>query len=199
MYALGFAPIGYVLFRRNLRFGKFEKQLPDSLDMMVSALRVGHSLNAAINLVTREVPRSRFVVSSRSVSTSRIHGLDLRTAMTNLVARVPLQDLKIVTTAILIQKESGGNLAEVLDKTSRVIRERFRLKRQVKTHTAQGRLTGWILSFLPIALGVALYWMNPQSMSVLWTTPIGVKLLYASGAMTVVGTFIIHKIVNMDV
>ena len=195
---LGFAPIGYVLFRRNLRFGKFEKQLPDSLDMMVSALRVGHSLNAAINLVTRECEepiRGEFKICFDEQN----YGLDLRTAMTNLVARVPLQDLKIVTTAILIQKESGGNLAEVLDKTSRVIRERFRLKRQVKTHTAQGRLTGWILSVLPIALGVALYWMNPQSMSVLWTTQIGVKLLYASGAMTVVGTFIIHKIVNMDV
>jgi tight adherence protein B len=196
--ALGFAPIGYVLFRRNLRFGKFEKQLPDSLDMMVSALRVGHSLNAALNLVTRECEepiRGEFKICFDEQN----YGLDLRTAMTNLVARVPLQDLKIVTTAILIQKESGGNLAEVLDKTSRVIRERFRLKRQVKTHTAQGRLTGWILSILPIALGVALYWMNPQSMSVLWTTQVGVKLLYISGAMTVVGTFIIHKIVNMDV
>jgi tight adherence protein B len=196
--ALGFAPIGYVLFRRNLRFGKFEKQLPDSLDMMVSALRVGHSLNAALNLVTRECEepiRGEFKICFDEQN----YGLDLRTAMTNLVARVPLQDLKIVTTAILIQKESGGNLAEVLDKTSRVIRERFRLKRQVKTHTAQGRLTGWILSVLPVVLGVALYWMNPQSMSVLWTTQIGVKLLYISGAMTVVGTFIIHKIVNMDV
>lgn len=196
--ALGFAPIGYVLFRRSLRFGKFEKQLPDSLDMMVSALRVGHSLNAALNLVTRECEepiRGEFKICFDEQN----YGLDLRTAMTNLVARVPLQDLKIVTTAILIQKESGGNLAEVLDKTSRVIRERFRLKRQVKTHTAQGRLTGWILSVLPVVLGVALYWMNPQSMSVLWTTQIGVKLLYISGAMTVVGTFIIHKIVNMDV
>ena len=119
--------------------------------------------------------------------------------MNNLTTRVPLQDLRIAVTAILIQKESGGNLAEVLDKTSYVIRERFRLKRQVRVHTAQGRMTGWILSFLPVVLGVGLYMLNPTTMSLLWTRPIGLKLLYAAGGMTIVGSLIIRKIVNMDV
>jgi tight adherence protein B len=119
--------------------------------------------------------------------------------MENLVGRVPLQDLRIVVTAILIQKESGGNLAEVLDKASYVIRERFRLKRQVRVHTAQGRLTGWILSFLPAVLGFGLYLLNPETMSVLWTRPIGVKLLYASAIMTISGALIIRKIINMEV
>jgi tight adherence protein B len=105
----------------------------------------------------------------------------------------------MVVTAILIQRESGGNLAEVLDKASYVIRERFRLKRQVRVHTAQGRLTGWILSFLPLALGVGLYLINPHVMSILWTRPIGIKLLYASAAMTLIGALIIRKIVNMEV
>ncbi|MGH9615295.1 MAG: type II secretion system F family protein, partial [Acidobacteriaceae bacterium] len=91
------------------------------------------------------------------------------------------------------------NLAEVLDKTSYVIRERFRLKRQVRVHTAQGRLTGWILTFLPPALGLALYLVNPQTMSVLWKTPIGVKLLYLSATFTIIGALIIRKIVNMQV
>ena len=127
------------------------------------------------------------------------YGLELRTAMDNLVTRVPLQDLRIVSTAILIQKESGGNLAEVLEKTGHVIRERFRLKRQVMTHTAQGRLTGLILTLLPIVLGILLYLVSPETMSLLWTRPIGVKLLYASGAMTIIGGLIIRKIVNMDV
>ena len=127
------------------------------------------------------------------------YGLELRAAMDNLVTRVPLQDLRIVVTAILIQKESGGNLAEVLDKTAYVIRERFRLKRQVRVHTAQGRLTGWILSFLPVVLGIALYLINPDTMSLLWKREIGVKLLYASGTMTIIGALIIRKIVNMDV
>jgi tight adherence protein B len=99
----------------------------------------------------------------------------------------------------LIQKESGGNLAEVFDKAAYVIRERFRLKRQVRVHTAQGRLTGWILSFLPVILGIGLYLVNPESMSLLWTRAIGVKLLYLSGSMTLVGALIIRKIVNMDV
>jgi tight adherence protein B len=105
----------------------------------------------------------------------------------------------MVITAILIQKESGGNLAEVFDKAAYVIRERFRLKRQVRVHTAQGRLTGWILSVLPIALGIGLYLVNPQSMSLLWTRAIGIKLLYLSGAMTIVGALIIRRIVRVDV
>jgi tight adherence protein B len=112
---------------------------------------------------------------------------------------VPLQDLRIVATAILIQKESGGNLAEVLEKTGHVIRERFRLKRQVMTHTAQGRLTGVILTLLPLVLGIILYFVSPETMSLLWTREIGVKLLYASGVLTIIGGLIIRKIVNMDV
>ena len=90
-------------------------------------------------------------------------------------------------------------MAEVFDKAAYVIRERFRLKRQVRVHTAQGRLTGWILSFLPVVLGIGLYLINPESMSLLWTRPIGVKLLYSSGTMTIIGALIIRKIVNMDV
>jgi tight adherence protein B len=99
----------------------------------------------------------------------------------------------------MIQKESGGNLAEVLDKTSYVIRERFRLKRQIQTHTAQGRLTGLILSLLPVVLGVALYFVAPDMMSLLWTRAIGIKLLWASAGMTTVGGLIIRQIVNMEV
>ena len=112
---------------------------------------------------------------------------------------VPLQDLKIVVTAILIQRESGGNLAEVLEKTAHVIRQRFRLRKQVMVHTAQGRLTGYILTVLPIALGFALYLMNPDMMSLLWKREIGIKLLIAAGAMLVSGTVIIQKIVRMEV
>ena len=99
----------------------------------------------------------------------------------------------------MIQKESGGNLAEVLDKTSYVIREGFRLKRQIGVHTAQGRLTGWILTFLPVVLGILLYTVNPKMMSILWTTPLGVKLLWAASGGIVIGGLIINHIVNMDV
>jgi tight adherence protein B len=99
----------------------------------------------------------------------------------------------------LIQKESGGNLAEVLDKTAHVIRERFRLKRQVRTHTAQGRLTGIILTLLPVGLGIVIYFINPALMSLLWTTEIGRKLLWGAFAGIVLGGFIINRIVNMEV
>jgi tight adherence protein B len=195
---MGALPLMYVLFKRSKRFKKFENELPDALDLMVSALRVGHSLNASLSLVARECP-DPINTEFRICFDEQNYGLELRTAMDNLVTRVPLQDLRIVATAVLIQKESGGNLAEVLEKTAQVIRERFRLKRQIKTHTAQGRLTGMILSVLPVVLGFFLYLLNPKTMSLLWTREIGIKLLYAAAAMTVVGGLIIWKIVNMDV
>ncbi|MGD0519867.1 MAG: type II secretion system F family protein [Terracidiphilus sp.] len=196
--ALGFAPLGWVLFKRSKRFHKFLEGLPEALDLMVSGLRAGHSLIAAMGLVSRECGDpvgSEFKVCFEEQN----YGLELKTALDNIISRVPLQDLRIVATAIMIQKESGGNLAEVLDKTSHVIRERFRLKRQIGVHTAQGRLTGWILTFLPIVLGIALYTVNPEMMSILWKTAIGVKLLWAAACGILIGGVIIHKIVNMDV
>ena len=195
---LGFAPFAYVLHKRSQRFKKFEEELPEALDLMVSALRAGHSLVASLGLVGSESP-DPIGGEFKICCDEQNYGLELRTALDNLVTRVPLQDVRIVTTAILIQKESGGNLAEVLDKAAYVIRERFRLKRQVRVHTAQGRLTGWILSFLPIVLGILLYLVNPDNMSLLWKREIGVKLLYTAAGMTVTGALIIRKIVRMDV
>ena len=194
----GFLPLWWVFNKRGRRFNKFVQVLPEALDLMVSALRAGHSLIAAMGLVSRECGepvQSEFKVTFEEQN----YGLELKTAMDNLVNRVPIQDLRIVATAIMIQKESGGNLAEVLEKTSHVIRERFRLKRQVAVHTAQGRMTGWVLTLLPIVLAFALYWINPEMMSILWTTAVGKKLLWASCIMIVIGGFIIRQIVDMDV
>jgi tight adherence protein B len=193
-----FAPFAYVLHKRRQRFNKFEQELPEALDLMVSALRAGHSLVASLGLVAKE-SQDPIGGEFRICCEEQNYGVELRAAMANLVARVPLQDMRIVSTAILIQRESGGNLAEVLDKAAYVIRERFRLKRQVRTHTAQGRLTGWILSFLPVVLGIVLYLLNPDTMSLLWKREIGIKLLYAAATMTVIGGLIIRKIVNMEV
>ncbi len=195
---VGAAPFAYVLNKRKQRFNKFEQQLPEALDLIVSALRAGHSFVSALGIVARESP-DPLGGEIRICFEEQNYGLELRAAMDNLVTRAPLQDLKIVVTAILIQKESGGNLAEVLDKTSYVIRERFRLKRQVRVHTAQGRLTGWILTLLPPVLALALYLVNPETMSMLWKTPLGLKLLYLSAADTIIGALIIRKIVNMHV
>ena len=197
-FAAGMAPYGLVLFKRSQRFGKFEQGLPESLDLMVSGLRAGHSLIAAMGLVGRECP-DPVGGEFKTCFEEQNYGLELKSAIENLIERVPLQDLRIVATAIMIQKESGGNLAEVLDKTSYVIRERFRLKRQIRVHTAQGRLTGVILSLLPVVLGIALFFVNPTMMSILWTREIGIKLLWASAGMTALGGLIIRHIVNMEV
>jgi tight adherence protein B len=193
-----YAPFLFVSYRRNTRFDQFEQGLPEALDLMVSGLRAGHSLVASLRLVAHESPDpigSEFRICFEEQN----YGLELRTAMENLVTRVPLQDLRIVATAILIQKESGGNLAEVLEKGSNLIRERFKLKRQVRVHTAQGRLTGWILSLLPVVLGFCLYMIDPKTMSLLWTRQVGRELLVTATVMTFVGAMIIRKIVNMEV
>ncbi len=195
---VAFAPIGYALFKRSKRFNKFQEGLPEALDLIVNAVRAGHSLIAAMGLVARECA-DPVGAEFKACFEEQNYGLELTTALDNLIVRVPLQDLKIVATAITIQKESGGNLAEVLDKTAHVIRERFRLKRQVRTHTAQGRLTGLILTLLPLGLGVVLFFVNPASMSLLWTTVLGRKLLWAGGIGIVVGGFIINRIVDMEV
>jgi tight adherence protein B len=194
----GCAPVAYAYFKRSKRFDKFQEGLPEALDLMVNALRAGHSLIAAMGLVSRECADpvgSEF----KACFEEQNYGLEMKAAFENMITRVPVQDLKIVATAIMIQKESGGNLAEVLDKTSHVIRERFRLKRQIRTHTAQGRLTGIILTLLPVGLGIVLYFLNPGLMSLLWTTEIGRKLMWAAFGGILLGGFIINRIVNMEV
>jgi tight adherence protein B len=195
--AVAMAPFGWIVFMRNRRFDQFLGELPEALDLMVSALRAGHSLIAAMGLVARECA-DPVGGEFRACFDEQNYGLELKAALDNMMQRVPVQDLKIVSTAIMIQKESGGNLAEVLDKTSHVIRERFRLKREVQVHTAQGRLTGWILSLLPVALGTALYFVNPSMMSVLWHRDIGIKLIWTAIGMTFLGGLVIRHIVNLD-
>ena len=196
--ALSTSPFLIVLFMRSKRFKEFEKELPAACDLMVSALRAGQSLIAAMGMVARECG-DPLGGEFRTCFEEQNFGLEMKVAIENFLRRVPLQDLRIVCTAILIQKESGGNLAEVLDKTAHVIRERFRLRREVQTRTAQGRMTGWVLTLLPVVLGFALYFVNPEMMSILWKRDIGIKLMWAASIMIVIGGLIIRKIVNMDV
>jgi tight adherence protein B len=194
----GAMPYLWARHKRSKRLDKFQEGLPEALDLMVNALRAGHSLIAAMGSVARECA-DPIGCEFKACFEEQNYGLEMKTALDNMINRVPLQDLRIVATAIMIQRESGGNLAEVLDKTSHVIRERFRLKRQVGVHTAQGRMTGWVLSLLPVFLGAALYFVNPEMMSLLWKNPMGIKMLWTSFGMLVVGGLIIRHIVNMDV
>jgi tight adherence protein B len=120
-------------------------------------------------------------------------------AMNNLAYRMPTRDVRMIVTAVLIQKEAGGNLTEILDKVAYLIREDYRIQRQVSVHTAQGRITGYILAALPLFLGFLLYLLNPEDMSLLWRRSMGIKLLEAAFVMEIIGLFIIRKIINPEV
>ena len=195
---LAFIPWIFVFQKRNRRFKKFEEELPEALDLMVSALRVGHSLNSTLSLVSSECP-APLAGEFRICFEEQNYGLDFGSTLDNLITRMPLPDLKMVVTAMIIQRETGGNLAEILDNTARVIRERFALQRQVRTHTAQGRLTGWILTALPIVITGLMFMIAPQVIKTLWTDPLGRKLIYAGIVLILIGGVIIRKIVNLEV
>jgi len=194
----GAAPFLYVLHKRSSRFDRMRLYLPEALDLMNSAIRAGHSLSSAMGMVAKESPepiRREF----RQCYEEQNFGLELRVALNNLAYRVPIHDIRIVVSAVLIQNDSGGNLTEILDKVAHLIREDFRLQGQIKVHTAQGRMTGWVLSLLPAVLGILLYMVHPDQMSVLWTRSVGRILLYGSITMTTVGALIIRKIVRIQV
>lgn len=194
----GSLPLVYVAYRRNKRFLEFESQLPGALDLICRALRAGHGLVAGLKMVGDEVPDpagSEF----RKAFDEQNFGLELKESLYNLAERMPLQDVRIIVTAVLIQRETGGNLAEVLEKAARVIRERYRLKRQIRTHTAQGRLTGWILSLLPMILGLALFLVRPEFMSALWTTDRGRRWLVMATIMMIIGAIVIRRIIRIRV
>jgi tight adherence protein B len=198
--AAGFLPLPFLYVRRKRakRLFQLEQQLPEALGMMVSALRVGHSLIASVGAIAQESPEP-ISGEMRKCFEEQNYGVDLRTALVNLTKRAPIQDFRIFVAAVLIQKESGGNLAEVLEKVAQTTRERFRLKKQVSVHTAQGRMTGWILSFLPVVLGLGMYIVNPDAMSILWTRSVGLTLLYTAITMDLIGALIIRKIVAIRV
>lgn len=191
-------PILFLLKKRTRRFRKFQEGLPPALDLMVSGMRAGHSIVSALDLVARDSP-DPIGKEFRLCFDEQNYGLELRDALRNLANRVPLPDLRIVITAILVQKETGGNLAEVLDKCAVLIRERFRLQKEIQTRTAQGRLTGWILSALPPGLGFLLFLAHPEVISLLWTRPAGVRLLWIGSCMTIFGSLVIRKIVAIKV
>jgi tight adherence protein B len=191
-------PLTYLARRRAARFLKFEEGLPAALDLMVSGLRGGHSLISVLGLVAKEAP-DPIGPEYRICFDEQNYGLELRTALENLATRVPISDVRMINTAVLIQRETGGNLAEVLEKCAYLIRERFRLKMEIRVKTAQGRMTGWILSLLPPGLGTLLYIIRPDVISLLWQRPFGVKMLYTGAIMITLGSLIIRKIVRIRV
>lgn len=196
---VGFSlPILRLKWQRGRRLTNFEKVLPDSLDLMARALRSGHALNAAIEIVAdqgREPVSSEF----RALYQQQTYGLPFRDALDAMLRRIPSNDLQFAGTAMLVQKETGGNLAEILDRTVEIMRERAKLRGEIKTKTAQGRLTGIILALLPVVMLLMISIINPDYAKLLTHTSSGHMMLYVAGGMITVGWLIINQIVKIEV
>lgn len=188
----------YIFVKRSFRFARFNELLPEAIDLITRALRAGHSINASIEMVSREIPNPVGLEFRRTFEEQNF-GLPMREAMTNLASRVPIPDLQFLVTAILVQKETGGNLVEILEKTATVLRERLRLKGQLAIYTAQGRLTGWILAGMPFFIFLGMSFINPKYARILIEEPLGRTLIYVGLALMFIGGFIIRKIVDVKV
>src|ERR1700683_4054724 len=179
---LGLLPFLYGRRRRAKRIKKFEEQFPESIDLIARALRAGHALPTGLGMVADEIPPP-VGTEFRMLYDEQNFGLTLPDAMRNFAARVPLLDAKFFVTAVLTQRESGGNLAEVLDNLASVIRDRFKVKRQVQVVSAHGRITGVVLSALPPCLAVAIMIISPNHLQILMHDPVGQKMIIAAVIM----------------
>ena len=194
----GFLPVFFLTQKKNARMRQFAEEFPDALDLLVSALRAGISFSAALQIVADESPepvRSEFAI----VVEEQALGLDLREALTNLANRVDSLDLKFFVTAVVLQRDTGGNLTEVLENTSHLIRDRFRILGDIMTFTAQGRLTGVILTCLPLGLGIFMAMVAPDYFHKMWDHHSGKAILGFAVAMQILGGLAIKKIVDIKV
>lgn len=187
----------YVQHVRARRLLRFEEQLPDAVDLIARALRAGHGLTTGLQMVAEEL-EAPIATEFRTLYDEQNFGLTLHQAMHNFAERVPVLDARFFVTAVLTQRDAGGNLAEVLDNLARVIRERFRVKRQIRVISTHGRLTGWVLVLLPPTLALGLFLISPNHMQMLIRDPLGVRMIIAAIVLQVVGTLIIRRIVNVE-
>lgn len=196
--AIGVGPVIYLWIVREIRFSRFDNLLPEAVDLMSRGLKAGHAISAVFEMVGDEVADpvgSEF----RAMSEEQSLGIPMREAINNLVARIPRDDVRFLSAAILLQKETGGNLVQILDKTAAVMRERARLHGQLKIYTAQGRITGWILCVAPFAMFALISTVNKQYERTLFTDPTGLKLIYAGLVMMALGVLAIRKIIDIKV
>jgi len=196
---LGFVlPYSYASYRRNKRFEKFEELFPEAIDTLARAVRAGHALTTALEMITDEVAEP---VSGefRQLYEEQKFGMPVRDALLNLTERMPLVDVKFFVTAVMLQRETGGNLAEILDNLSYVIRERFKIQRQVRVYTAQGRLTMALLMGMPPIIIAVMIVLNPTFIRPLFSDPIGHTLLVAGITLQTIGYFVIRKIIRIQV
>jgi tight adherence protein B len=191
-------PFAHVWWRRKKRFDSFLEQLPDSLDLISRALSAGHAFPEALHMVSMEMPEP-IATEFRKAYEEQNLGLSLKLALENLTQRIPVLDLKMCVTAVLIQRETGGNLAEILEKVAYTIRERFRIMGDLKTLTTSSRLSAWLLCGLPIAVALGVTVMNPEYMSVLWKDQRGHYLIATALFMQISGMLIVRKILKIKI
>jgi tight adherence protein B len=192
------APYSYVSIKRNKRFEKFEELFPEAIDTLARAVRAGHAFTTALEMITSEV--SEPIASEfRQLYEEQKFGMPVRDALLNLTERIPLVDVKFFVTAVMLQRETGGNLAEILDNLSYVIRERFKIQRQVRVYTAQGRLTMGLLMGMPPIIVTAMLLLNRSFIDPLFKDPIGHTLLVAGITLQTIGYFVIRKIIRIQV
>jgi len=191
-------PFIHVLYKRKQRFDRFLENLPDALDLISRSLSAGHAFSEALHMVSVEMP-DPISTEFRKAYEEQNLGLSLKLALENLVQRVPLLDLRMCVTAVLIQRETGGNLAEILEKVAYTIRERFRIMGDLKTLTMSSRMSAWILCGLPILVSIAVTFMNPEYMSVLWKDPRGHMLIAVAMFLQVTGMLIVRKILRIKI
>jgi tight adherence protein B len=191
-------PYAVVRRRRTKRLYSFEEQLPEAIDLLSRAIRAGHPLSSGMKMVAEETQEPISGEFRRTHEENRF-GLPFEDALLAMADRVSIIDVRILTTAILIQREVGGNLAEVLDNLANIIRVRFTIRRQLRVYTAQGRFSGYVLGALPIAVGLAIYSLNPSYMRLLFTDPVGKLLVLAAVIFQILGFLWIRKIVNIEI
>ena len=196
---LGFSvPFFALNFKRGRRLRAFEEQFPEGLDLIARALKAGHAFATGLKMVADEMPEP-VGPEFRKTFDEQNFGLPLKDALENLTHRVPLIDVRFFSTAVLIQRETGGNLSEILENLAHVVRERFKILRQVRVYTAHGRLTGYVLLALPAFLCIALSFINPQHMEVLFHERMGQMLLMAAAVMQFIGYMWIRQVVKIEV
>jgi tight adherence protein B len=191
-------PRMYIGRKREKRMRAFEEALPESIDLLGRALRAGHPLSSGLRMIADEMPEP-IAGEFRRVFEEQRFGLGMEESLLGMADRIPLVDVRIFVTAVLIQREVGGNLAEILDKLSYVIRQRFSIMRQVRTFTAQGRMSGYILGGLPIFLGLVLFLINPEDMIEFIQHPLGRSFMMVAITLQVLGYLWISKIVKIEV
>jgi tight adherence protein B len=193
-----FIPYAYASHMRTKRFAKFEEKFPEAIDTLARAVRAGHAFTTALEMIANEVSEP-VAGEFRQLYEEQKFGLPVRDALINLAERIPLVDVKFFVTAVMLQRETGGNLAEILDNLSYVIRERFKILRQVRVHTAQGRLTMVLLMALPPTIVVIMQMLNPGFIRPLFTDPLGHALIVGGITLQTMGYFFIRKIIRIQV